>query len=81
MDNENLATELLTEVRRSALRWFVIAMVELVAIVTLIILLFVVPTETYEEVTYTQGIEDVQDSTEITQRIGDDYGESNTDGY
>lgn len=80
MDNESLATELLAEIKKSARRWFIISMVELAILCTLIILLFVVPAEVTEEYTYSQGVEDITDSTEITQRIGDDYGESNTDG-
>lgn len=78
MEKDNLATELLREIKQSATRWFILAMVELVALVTLVILLFVVPVETAEETTYSQEIEEIENS-DITQRIGDTYGESETD--
>lgn len=74
---ETLATELLKEVKASAKRWFIIAVVELVAIVALIILLFVVPAEVVEETTYTQDITDIQES-DINQQMGEVYGKSNT---
>ena len=75
----SLATELLQELKRSAMRWFIIAMAELVAIVVLLILLFCTPTSTTEEVQYDQSIEDIQ-SSGVTQIIGDSYGKSEADG-
>ena len=77
---ETLASELLGELKKSARRWFIIAMVELFAIVGLILFIFLVPAEVTEETTYTQGVEGIEES-DITQQIGDIYGESNTDSY
>ena len=79
MNQDTLATELLHEVKASAKRWFIIAMVELVAIVVLIILLFVMPSQITEETSYEQDVEDV-DTSDVVQRIGDYYGNSETDG-
>lgn len=75
MENENLATELLREVKASAKRWFIIAMVELGIIAILVACLFIIPTDTYTETEYEQSVEDI-DRSEITQNIGDSYGES-----
>lgn len=77
----NLATELLHEVKKSAQRWFIIAMAELVAIVALIILLFCIPYSTTEEISYDQNIDGIENSDGISQRIGDIYGESEADSY
>ena len=75
MENENLATELLRIVKASAKRWFIIAMVELGVIAILVALLFIIPSDTYTETEYEQSVEDI-DRSEITQNIGDSYGES-----
>lgn len=75
MENENLATELLRIVKASAKRWFIIAMVELGIIAILVACLFIIPTDTYTETEYEQSVEDI-DRSEITQNIGDSYGES-----
>ena len=80
MENETLATELLKMLKVSARRWFIIAMVELAIIAILLIFLFVIPAETCEEYTYEQEITDIQDSSRITQNIGDTYGNSETNG-
>ena len=74
----SLATELLHELKASARRWFVVAIIELIVITVLIILLFVMPAEITEEYTYDQAIEEIEDS-DIVQRIGNDYGNSETD--
>jgi len=79
MENENLATELIRMVKASAKRWFIIAMVELGIIAILVIFLFVIPVDTYNETEYSQEVEDIEES-DITQIIGDGYGESKTDG-
>lgn len=80
MEKENLATELLQGVKASARRWFIIAMVELCAIVVLIIFLFVIPSSTTEEVMYDQNMENVENATQrIGTSIGDTYGEDETD--
>ena len=44
-NQKSLAMELLQEVKASARRWFIIAMVELLAIVALILILLLVPTD------------------------------------
>lgn len=77
MYQDTLATELLHEIKASARRWFIVAMVELIAIVVLIILLFVMPVEVTEEVSYSQEVEDIETS-DVVQRIGNDYGTCET---
>ena len=77
MNQDTLATELLQEIKASARRWFIVAMVELIAIVVLIILLFVMPAEVTEEVSYSQEVEDIETS-DVVQRIGNDYGTCET---
>ena len=79
MEQETLATELLKQVKSNARRWFIIAMVELGIIAILVVFLFVIPIETHTEMEYEQEVEDIEDS-DITQIIGDGYGESKTDG-
>ena len=80
MEHENLATELLKMLKASAMRWFIISIVELFIIALLLIFLFVMPAETYEEIQYEQEITDIQDNNTVTQTIGDTYGNSETDG-
>ena len=77
MNQDTLATELLHEIKASARRWFIVAMVELIAIVVLIILLFVMPVEVAEEVSYSQEVDDIETS-DVVQRIGNDYGTCET---
>lgn len=45
MDNETLATEMLREIKLSARRWFIIALVEFIALVTIVVIYLVVPEE------------------------------------
>lgn len=78
MEHETLATELLTIVKTSARRWFIISMVELIIIAILLIFLFVIPVETYTETEYQQEITDITNTDTITQNIGDTYGNSPT---
>lgn len=66
MNEETLATELLREVKASAKRWFIISMIELFAIVVLVIMLFVVPTEEYT-------IDQQSSKDSYNQIIGGDY--------
>ena len=56
--SDNLATELLKELKTSAKRWFVIAMVELVIIFALIFIILVVPVS--ETTTTPQEVADVE---------------------
>jgi len=79
MENQTLATELLHEVKLSARRWFILSMVELLVIAILLIFLFVIPIETYTETEYQQEVNDIEGS-DITQNIGDTYGNSETNG-
>lgn len=79
MENQTLATELLHEVKLSARRWFILSMIELLVIAILLIFLFVIPVETYTETEYQQEVNDIEGS-DITQNIGDTYGNSETDG-
>lgn len=78
MENQTLATELLHEIKLSARRWFILSMVELFVIAILLIFLFVIPVETYTETEYEQEVTDIEDS-DVTQNIGDTYGNSETD--
>ena len=80
MENESLATELLIMVKISARRWFIIAMVELLIIAILLVFLFVIPADTYTETEYSQEVENIDNGSDITQRIGNDYGDSETNG-
>lgn len=71
MEN-NLATELLKELKAGAKRWFIIAMVELVIIVSMVIGIFWYISLPVEEGTDTeQTMEDIE-SSDITQ-VGGDY--------
>lgn len=45
MDDNHLALELLQEVKASARRWFIVAIVELMVITALILILLLVPAE------------------------------------
>lgn len=78
METEILATELLREIKASARRWFILSMVELLVIAILLIFLFVIPVETCTETEYQQEITDITDSSTITQNIGDNYGDNET---
>ena len=66
MDNETLASELLHEVKSSARRWFIIAMVELAVIAILIVVYFVIPVEEY-------SVQQEAHDTESTRLVGGDY--------
>ena len=78
MDNDTLATELLHELKASAKRWFIIAMVELAMIVILVAGFLWYISLPVEESNATQTIESSDDSN-IRQVIGDYNGESNTE--
>lgn len=66
METENLATELLHEVKASARRWFFIAMAELLVIVILVVTMLFVPVEEY-------SVQQDAKDTDNTQLIGGDY--------
>lgn len=63
MEKENLALELLTELKHNAKRWFIIALIELVIIIATNVgwLLYESQYETIEE-TETQTMDDIQDT-------------------
>lgn len=78
-NEHSLAYELLVEVKASAKRWFVIAMVELAVILIMIagmLWYFTLPTEEYAEQTVEQDL-DGTDNTMIG--IGDNNGSSTSD--
>ena len=77
---ESLATELLHEVTMSARRWFIIAIIELVAIIGLTFFIFSAPVETAEETHYTQHVEDVSGS-DISQRMETPDGEDDPNNH
>lgn len=79
-NEHSLAYELLVEVKASAKRWFIIAMVELVIILAIIagmLWYFTLPTEEYSEQTVTQ---DPEGDNNHVIGIGDSYGQSTSDG-
>lgn len=78
MEQQTLATELLSMVKTNAKRWFIIAIIELFIIAILLLFLFVIPVETYTETEYQQEITDIDSDNTITQMIGNDYGDSET---
>ena len=75
MENESLATELLHTLKRTIHILTAIIFTELAVILVLIWLMLFVPVEEGE---ISQEAYDVDSST-ITQQIGDDYGDSETD--
>ena len=76
MEQQTLATELLSMVKTSSKRWFIISMVELFIIAILLLFLFVIPVETYSETEYQQEVKDIDSDNIITQSIGEPYGNS-----
>ena len=71
MEEKSLATEMLQELKASNKRWFIIAIVELIIIVSMVIGYFVYESQfTYEdtEEIYTQETHEIDNST-ITQSI------------
>lgn len=79
MDNETLATEMLREIKATSKRWFIAFIVTLCLWFATIIGFMWYITLPVEDVTYTQTVDDIDES-EITQNIGGDLdGESNTD--
>ena len=78
MNNKNLATELLKEVKACAKRWF-IAFCIMVALEIATIIGFVwYITLPIDESTITQEMQDIEDS-DVKQIVGDDYGEDKAD--
>ena len=80
MENNDLATEMLHEIKASAKRWFIAFIVTLSLWFATIIGFvcyeyFSLPVD---ETTITQDVNDV-DSSDIKQVVGDDYGESTSE--
>lgn len=79
MDKETLATEMLREIKATSKRWFIAFIITLCLwFITIIGFIWYI-TLPVEDTTYTQTVDDIDES-EITQNIrGDLDGESNTD--
>ena len=79
MDNEqhSLAYEMLKEMKSSAKRWFIIALVELFIILTITGIFIWYISLPIEETSYSQEAEYTLES-DVRQIIGDGYGQSET---
>ena len=78
MDKETLATEMLREIKATSRRWFIAFIVTLCLWFATIIGFIWYITLPVEDTTYTQTVDDIDES-EITQSIGGDLdGTSNT---
>ena len=79
MDKETLATEMLREIKATSKRWFIAFIITLCLWFATIIGFIWYITLPVEDTTYTQTVDDIDES-EITQNIGGDLdGTSNTD--
>ena len=79
MDKETLATEMLREIKATSRRWFIAFIVTLCLWFATIVGFIWYITLPVEDTTYTQTVDDIDES-EITQNIGGDLdGTSNTD--
>lgn len=79
MDKETLATEMLREIKATSRRWFIAFIVTLCLWFATIVGFIWYITLPVEDTTYTQTVDDIDES-EITQSIGGDLdGTSNTD--
>lgn len=79
MDKETLATEMLREIKATSKRWFIAFIVTLCLWFATIVGFIWYITLPVEDTTYTQTVDDIDES-EITQNIGGDLdGTSNTD--
>lgn len=79
MDKETLATEMLREIKATSKRWFIAFIITLCLWFATIVGFIWYITLPVEDTTYTQTVDDIDES-EITQNIGGDLdGESNTD--
>lgn len=77
MENKDLATELLHEIKASAKRWFIAFCIMVVLEVITIFGFMWYITLPIEETTITQDMNDIEDS-DVKQIVDDDYGESET---
>jgi len=79
VDKETLATEMLREIKATSKRWFIAFIVTLCLWFATIVGFIWYITLPVEDTTYTQTVDDIDES-EITQNIGGDLdGTSNTD--
>ena len=79
MDNETLATELIKEIKASSKRWFIAFCIMVVLELCTIVGFMWYITLPIEETTYTQTVDDLEDS-DVRQVIGGELdGESKTD--
>lgn len=72
MENETLAMEMLKELKSNAKRWFIIAVIELVIIISTVgifILYLNTPEEETEEVSYSQDADTDGSNSPINQNI------------
>ena len=75
MDNNELATELLKEVKASAKRWFIAFCIMIgLELATIIGFMWYI-TLPIDETMIEQEMEDVHNSNNVKQIVGDDYGE------
>lgn len=75
MDNNELATELLKEVKASAKRWFIAFCIMIgLELATIIGFMWYI-TLPVDETVIEQEMEDVRNSNNVKQIVGDDYGE------
>ena len=78
MDAENLASELLKEVKASAKRWFIAFCIMVgLELATIIGFMWYI-TLPVDETVITQDMDDI-DGNNVKQIVGDDYGESTTE--
>ena len=78
-DGTTLASEILAELKASAKRWFIAFLVMLgIELATIAGFLWYISLPVEESVN-TQTIEDIDGGGDFLQRIGDDYGESDSD--
>lgn len=72
MEKDNLATEMMKELKSQSKRWFIIAIVELI-IILFSAILFVAylntPTEEKEEISYSQDADTEGENSPINQQI------------
>ena len=81
MDEEGttLASEILAELKASAKRWFIAFLVMVgIELATIAGFLWYISLPVEESIN-TQTIEDIDGNGDFLQRIGDDYGESDSD--
>lgn len=81
MDEEEttLASEILAELKASAKRWFIAFLVMVgIELATIAGFLWYISLPVEESIN-TQTIEDIDGNGDFLQRIGDDYGESDSD--